>query len=1003
MDDDSVFPEPKIINIPARKRRFWIIALVLVVLAILLFGAQFLSIYVDALWFSSLGYSSVYWYKFRLGALLFLVFFVLTFIILKLAFYLLARAFPRIKERPQIKFSTIEDFREINVLPYIFRPAVWIVSLGIALMYASSMSGAWSDFALYLNSSRAGATDPIFQRDISFYLFTLPVLQDVSGWITTLAVIILLAVGGVAGYLWYLDNLRGFRLSGVGGRAVSAISIAGALFALALAFSTYLDRFGLLQTPHDLFTGIAYTDEHVQLPAMSAVIIGLVVAAILLVVNAVSVKRIKVIGYVVGGIVAIWIIGVWILPSSVYSFSVKPNELAKESPYIEHNIRMTRAALGLDRFEERPFQPAPTLSAAQLNASRPTIDNVRLWDPAILKSTLRQIQGIRQYYDFSIPDIDRYILNGKLTQVMLAAREINVEQLSGESRNWINQHLVYTHGYGVTMSTVNEFTPEGLPHLVLKDMPVQSDVPEVQVTRPEIYFGEKTNEHVYVHTAQPGKSAPEFNYPASGNVDSYSEYEGESGIRVGGFFHKIPLALALGDGTNLLFSDYVRSDSRLLLYRNVMTRVQRIAPFLSFDSDPYIVIDHRGKLFWMIDGFTYSSNYPYSTPFQLSGSPGQGVTTPGMSVNYIRNSVKVVVDAYLGTVDFYEFQPDDPIIKSYQNIFPNLFHPSSEMPDDLRRHIRYPNPLVDIQARAYATYHMQSPQIIYSHEDLWTIPLEPATESVPGQPNSPKPMRPYFVLMQLPGEANKNLEYVNILPFTPAGQDRNNMIGWMGGRSDGEDYGHVLVFTFPKNMTVAGPEQVRARVNQDPTLSGQMTLWNQQGSKLRRGNLLVIPIADSLLYVEPFFLQAESSPLPELRQVAVATQDKLGTGKTFAEALNALFPGFPSQLPGLMASASTTTPQAASAPGSQPAGSPAAVGSQATGPAQTSPIPGTAQTAPLPAGSAGGAETGRLTRQAQQLLSEYGRLASQGRYQEAGQKLDQLKQTLDELAKKGGG
>jgi uncharacterized membrane protein (UPF0182 family) len=420
------------------------------------------------------------------------------------------------------------------------------------------------------------------------------------------------------------------------------------------------------------------------------------------------------------------------------------------------------------------------------------------------------------------------------------------------------------------------------------------------------------------------------------------------------------------------------------------------------------VIDHSGKLFWMIDGFTYSSSYPYSTPFQLSGSPGQGVTTPGLSVNYIRNSVKVVVDAYTGALDFYVFQPDDPIIKSYQNIFPNLFHPSSEMPDDLRRHIRYPNPLVDIQARAYATYHMQSPQIIYSHEDLWTIPQEQPTETIPGQPNSPRQMRPYFVLMQLPGETGKNLEYVNILPFTPAGQDRNNMIGWMGGRSDGEDYGHVLVFTFPKNMTVAGPEQVRARVNQDPTLSGQMTLWNQQGSKLRRGNLLVIPIADSLLYVEPFFLQAESSPLPELRQVAAATQDKLGTGKTFGDALNALFPGFgsqvfPSQQPGLIASTSPTTPQAGGAPGTQAgAGSTAAAALQAAASAQASPAPGTAQTAPLAAGPAGTAETSRLTRQAQQLLSDYGRLAAQGRYQEAGQKLDQLKQTLDELAKKGG-
>src|SRR5262249_51506636 len=380
-------------------------------------------------------------------------------------------------------------------------------------------------------------------------------------------------------------------------------------------------------------------------------------------------------------------------------------------------------------------------------------------------------------------------------------------------------------------------------------------------------------------------------------------------------------ALALGDGTNLMFSDYVRPDSRLLLHRNVLDRVQRIAPFLSFDSDPYIVIDRKGKLFWMLDAFTTSTSYPYATAYQLGANPGQSLANPNQGVNYIRNSVKAVVDAYLGTVEFYVFEPDDPIIKSYQNIFPSLFHPASEMPDDLREHIRYPNPLVDIQARAFATYHMQNPQILYSHEDLWTVPLEPPTETTQGQPNTPRPMRPYFVLMQLPGEAGKNLEYVNILPFTPAGQGRDNMIGWMAGRCDLENYGHVLVFTFPKNLTVQGPGQVRARVNQDATLSAQMTLWNQQGSKLLRGNLLVIPIADSLLYVEPFFLQAEKSPLPELRQVALATGDKLRTGKTFVEALNALFPGFASQQPLLVAGApSPAGPAAQSANAAQPPG-----------------------------------------------------------------------------------
>ena len=993
MSDDQVF-EPKLIQARPRKRRTGLIVLAVVIVAIFFFGSQFLSIYVDALWFDSVGYASVYWYKFRLGGVLFISFFVMTFVLLWTALWALGRAFPEARKRPNVKLSSIEDIREINFLPFIYRPAMWIISGGIALMFAVSMSQSWSDFALYLHSSGSGATDPIFQRDVSFYLFTLPILELISSWFTTIAVIVLLCVAGVALYVWYVDKMQGFGVSQIGGRALGAVSWAVSLFALALAFSTYLSRFDLLQGTHDIFSGVNYTDDHIQLPGLTVVSAALLIAAVVLAINALTAKRLRTIWGTAAAIFAIWIVAVVIIPQSVYSFSVKPNELAKESPYILHNIQMTRLALGLDKFEERPFQPAPTLSQDQLQKNMATLDNIRLWDPAVLKQTLSQIQEIRQYYDFRVPDIDRYTINGKLRQVMLSARELNAKQLPEESKTWINQHVVYTHGYGVTMSTVNEFTPEGMPHLILKDMPVQSDAPEIKVTRPEIYFGEETDEHVYVHTKPQAQTAPEFNYPASGNSDSYTEYEGGGGVRVGGIMGKIPLSLYFGDGTNLIFSDYINSESRVLFHRNVFDRVRQIAPFLQFDSDPYIVIGADGRLSWIIDGFTTSTRYPYSTTYQMRDQFNNFIP-----VNYVRNSVKVVVDAYQGTVTFYVFEPDDPIIKSYEGIFPELFHPASEMPPDIRAHIRYPNTLVDVQSQAYILYHMQNPQTFYNHEDLWAIagsdPGSPGG-TIPtaegGQPAAPQAtMRPYYVLMTLPGEAGDHLEFVNILPFTPAGAGRNNMIGWLAGRSDGDNYGHTLVFSFPKNVTIDGPAQVRARVNQDPTLSGQMTLWNQKGSNLIRGNMLVIPIADSLLYIEPFFLQAENSPLPELRQVAIATRDKLSAAPTFDQALKVLFPNFNSGSPVGPVAPSQASPVVAQGGAQQPAGP-----GQQSPAAQATPPP--SQTQPLPAGS-----QQSLATKAQQLLADYGRLAADGKYKEAGEKLDQLRQTLDQMAHAPGG
>jgi uncharacterized protein len=968
MDDERLFDE--VIDIKPRKRRFGLIIIALIAAALLLFGSQFLSIYIDALWFSSVGYSNVYWYKFRLGGLLFVIFFVLSFLIARVPFIFLNRLLPELTERPKFRLASVEDIKDVNFLPWIYRPGVWILSGAIALLSAVSLSQEWPQFALYLHSQPTQLTDPIFGRDVSFYLFKLPVIELVVGWLHTVSVVMFIAIAAVSGYVWYFEQVRGTITQDLRQRATTAISFAAAFFALTLAASTYLDRFDLLHGQHEIFTGVDYTDANVRLIAMNILIGLLIVSTVVLVTNAFFKKRLKTIVSLVVIVGVVWVLGLGIIPSTFHSFSVKPNELAKEAPFIDHNIKMTRHAFGIDRldpndeearrlsFEDRPFEPKAALTAEQVQANRETLDNVRLWDRRALQSTLAQIQEIRTYYDFRLPDVDRYKINGRLRQVMLSAREMNVDQLPDQSRNWINQHVVYTHGYGVTMNTVNEFTPEGLPNLVLKNMPVESSAPEIKVTRPEIYFGEGTNSHVYVNTKPQGATPPEFNYPAPGNVDSYTTYEAETGIPVAGLLRQIALSLYLGDGTNLLFSNYIHSESRVLMRRNITERVRQIAPFLLFEDDPYVVINREGKLFWIIDAFTHADRYPYSTPYEVADR----------QVNYIRNSVKVVVDAYDGSAQFYVFEPDDPIIKAYQAVFPGLFRAKSDMPDDLLAHVRYSSLLVNTQARVYTLYHMKNTQTFYNHEDLWAIAGGEASAGA-----EPAAMQPYHVLMQLPGEANAALEFVDILPFTPSGPGRSNMIGWMAARSDGASYGRTLVYSFPKNVTVNGPAQIRARINQDSELAQLMTLWSQKGSELLRGNLLVIPIADTLLYVEPFYLQSAdgSSKLPELRQVAVASQDQLKAAKTFDEALSLLVPG--------VAPRQTPAPSLASKSETQPPTKP-------TGPSQP---------------AVGSPDIDRLLRQVQQLISDYERLSAEGKHREAGEKLDQLKQVLAEHRKSG--
>src|SRR5437867_1940570 len=852
---------------PRRRRRF---LLILAVLGVILFGGRTaLSYYIDVLWFESLGYGEVFWKTLGLQWGIFTAFAAATFLILYGSFLALKRA--HLPDLPS--GQTIFIGGQPLKLPV--EPVLRLVALGVSLAVAAATGAGimveWPTLALFWYAPRTtgGVVDPIFGKALNFFLFTLPAWQLIVGWLLTLVVItcalavfFILITGGTRAFAGRSKRYVPLPWRG--------LSITFAVLLLVLAMRVYLDRFERLFDEHTIFGGVTYTDAHVTLTGMLVVCGALGLGAVIAAVNAVKVPRGR---WLVAAILpaAVCYVALQVVGWYVSGFIVKPNELVREQPYIARNIELTRQAYGLDRVSQREFPAETDIDAIDPADNQATLQNIRLWDWRALQDTLRQIQEIRTYYDFPDIDIDRYEGDGAVRQTMLAARELNVEKLPEGSRNWINEKLVYTHGYGVTMNPVNGFTPEGLPQLILSNMPVQSTTPSLRVTRPEIYFGELTNTDVYVKTRQ-----KEFNYP-QGQTASLTSYEGLGGIQVGGFLRRILIAIDRGDLAKLPFNVDVTSESRLLMRRNVKTRVTELAPFLTFDPDPYIVVTDEGRLVWVMDAFTTADTYPYARHYTLGRE----------RINYIRNSVKVVVDAYDGATTFYVFDAEDPIVAAYRTIFPALFKDASAMPASLRKHVRYPELLLELQAAVYGLYHMTNPEAFYNREDLWTVASE-----VAAQTGQAAPMDPNFILTTLPGE--RGIEFVEVLPFTPA--NRNNLIGWIAGRSDGEQYGKAIVFDFPKTKLVEGPLQVEARIDQNAQLSGQLSLWNQQGSRVHRGSLLVIPIGRALLYAEAIYLQAERSPMPELRLVVLALQDRLAYGPTFETAMAALFGGGQSTL-----------------------------------------------------------------------------------------------------------
>ena len=915
------------------------------VVALLLFsGGTALSYYVDALWYGSLGFADVFWRTLDLQAAIFSGFTIVTFLALYGAF--LALKPPHLGELAGFPILINGQPVKLPVEPVI-RLVALVGSLGIAVITGSTMAADWSTLALYWYARPVPTpTDPIFGRPLTFYFFTLPAWHLITGWLLTLSIII----GGAA--IFFAAITGGSRL--LGGRRDSeaaawrGVSIVFAFVLLILAARTYIGRFDRLFDDHTIFAGVTYTDAHVTIAGQLIVAVALVVGAAIALVNAVAAPRLAWLAAAAAPAAVVYAI-VGIVGWYVTSFVVKPNELVRETPYITNNIEMTRQAYGLNRLAQSAFPAETGLEAVDAGNNRATLENIRLWDWRALQDTLRQIQEIRTYYDFPDIDIDRYVVDGALRQMMLAARELNVEKLPESSRNWINEKLIYTHGYGVTMNPVNGFTPEGLPSLVLSDMPVRSTIPSLKITRPEIYFGELTNTDVYVRTRQ-----KEFNYP-QGETNSLTSYEGTGGIVLGGFLRRLIIAVDRGDVAKLPFSDDVSPESRLLMRRNIRERVETLAPFLTFDDDPYIVIGADGRLSWIIDGFTTSDSYPYARLYRLGNT----------RINYMRNSVKAVIDAYDGTTTFYVFDPEDPIIAGYRTIFPSLFRDASAMPAELRRHVRYPELMLKMQASVYGLYHMTDPGAFYNREDLWTVASEVGLTAQRQQ--AAQTMEPNFVLMTLPGE--KTSEFIEILPFTPA--NRNNLIGWIAGRSDDPHYGTALVYDFPKTRLVDGPLQVEARIDQNSQLSGQLSLWNQQGSHVRRGGIIVIPVGRALLYAEPIYLQAERSPMPELRLVVLALQDRLAYGPTFETAMAALFGNGVSTT-----SATGQAPERAAAPQRTPAAPPAA-----------------AERAPAQA------DVDTLIKEAANDLAEYQRLTAEGRLAEAGARLEALKLKLQRLSR----
>ncbi|MGI6422501.1 MAG: UPF0182 family protein [Syntrophomonadaceae bacterium] len=829
----------------------------------------FAGLYAEWLWFDSVNFASVFTTivlnKIALYVTLFTFGFLLFYINLRIT-----RKNMGLSERPEED----NEGREVIYLDQ-ERPSPWRdfmqgpytkwIFVGVSLFGGFILSSVAGDYWIviqqYLNRVAVGTVDPIFAKDLGFYFFNLNFYQFIYSTLMTGLILVTITVGIIYALNASSDLLFGNWRQFTVAKSHIAILIAF-IFALK-AWGYVLDSYGVLFSPEGIVFGATYTDIYARLIAYKVLMVISIIITLVIIIN-IFVKKFNLVLISIGVwiLVAIFLGGLY--PTLIQNFVVQPNEFNKERPYIESAIKFTRAAYGLDNAENQQFDVDNLLDIYDPD-HKITVDNIRLWDWQPLMTTYKNLQQLRPYYVFDDVDVDRYIIDGNYRQVMLSAREIDQAELPEEAKTWINQKLMYTHGYGLVVSPVTEVAEEGFPEFFVKDIPPRFST-DLKIERPEIYFGEVTNNYVIVNTLQ-----KEFDYPM-GEQNVYTTYEGDNGIKVNSIFRKLIFSWVLKD-YKMMLSSQVTNDSQILMNRNIVNRVKMITPYLSYDSDPYIVINDDGKLYWMMDAYTFTNKYPYSEPFDSNRN------------NYLRNSVKVTVDAYTGDMNFYIADEDDPIIKTYAAIFPDIYQPISEMPEGLRAHVRYPVDMFKIQANTYKTFHMTDPYVFYNKEDPWLIPTEVVDDKS-------QTMEPYYIIMKLPGE--EEAEYILMLPFTP--KSRPNMVGWMCARMDGDNYGKLLVYNFPKQETIYGPEQIESRINQNTVIAQQLSLWDQRGSRVYRGNLLVIPMGNSILYVEPLYLQADSSKLPELKRVIAGFGNKTVMEPTLADALTSLF-GRPGEEP----------------------------------------------------------------------------------------------------------
>ena len=828
------------------------------ILLILLVIAGIASIYIDVIWFKSIEYASVFWKILVTKGLIVLFFASIFFVLSYINLSYVRRFAPEFKveinqdefERPEIQlYKSLQNIK-------LSKSFVFWLSLLMAIFMGFSELTNWEKILLYLNRTSFGLVDPVFKEDIGFYMFSLPFWEFIRNWLAFSLSFITIIVAII--YLLKRAIKFEYKHFSIEMPAQTHFFILVAILLILKSWGYWLNTYKLLYSTRGVIFGAGYTEMHADLPALRILMTLSLICAFIFFLTA----RKKVWKLPLGGIAILIIASILlggILPEIIQKAIVLPNESIKERPYLQNNIEATRLAYGLDKIKVEEFPAKEALSVEEIEGNQETISNIRLWDWRPIKQTLKQIQAIRLYYDFNSVDMDRYYFDGSYQMVMISPRELDITKIPEQARTWVNEHLTYTHGYGVVVNPVNKISGEGLPYLLIKDIPPVS-LMDLKIIRPEIYYGEMTNNYVIVKT-----KAKEFDYP-KGDENVYSTYTGRGGVAVSSLWRRVLFSIKYSNPQILFTTNFTR-DSRIMIYRNIRERVTKVAPFLVYDSDPYMVISEEGKLFWIQDAYTISTHYPYSTPFRGY-------------LNYIRNSVKVVIDAYNGSLDFYIIDENDPLIKVYQKIFKQLFKGFEQMPDDLKAHIRYPRDLFQIQAELYSTYHMTNPDVFYNKEDYWNIPNEVYAE------NEIK-MEPYYVITKLPHHDRE--EFILMTPFTPSNKD--NMIAWLAAKNDYPEYGNLVVYKFPKEKLVFGPMQVEARIDQDSEISQQLTLWGQRGSTVIRGNLLVIPVGESIIYVEPLYLRAEKGEIPELKRVIVSNGDTVKMGLDLFDAIGKLFTG----------------------------------------------------------------------------------------------------------------